>query len=344
MADVMPQLCEKGLNAGTDRAGEADITRPLFVRNAWFDRLHAFCFNTFAAVTIDGRAADAHCRLRLVESAPGSFSALANWYSFQWLPQLSGADDTARAAAMTAAFRAARSRAYRLNLSPVPVADGQGDMIASALRRAGWTIGTAVVSRNHWLETDGRTFADWWAERPGRLRSTVQRKGKKGIVSCTIETAFTDARWNDYEAVYAASWKSAEGSPEFLRDWARAAADEGSLRLGIARIGEQAVAAQFWTFDAGTAHIHKLAQISDDTIESHSPGTLLSHAMFAHAFDVDRATRIDFGTGDDGYKRDWMEQSADLVTIVAVDLRQPRGWWSLARDGLTRVAGRLHKS
>ena len=201
-----------------------------------------------------------------------------------------------------------------------------------------------MVSRSHWLDISGRSFADWWTTRPGRVRSTVQRKGKKGVVACTIHRDFTAMLWDDYEAVYAASWKPAESHPAFLRDWARAAASEGGLRLGIARIDGRPVAAQFWTLDAGTAHIHKLAQISDDAIEAHSPGTLLSHAMFAHAFDVDQADRIDFGTGDDGYKRDWMEESADLVAIVAVDLRQPRGWWSLARDGLTRVAGRLHKS
>ena len=29
--------------------------------------------------------------------------------------------------------------------------------------------------------------------------------------------------------------------------------------------------------------------------------------MFRHVIDVDGISRIDFGTGNDGYKRDWME-------------------------------------
>lgn len=344
MADVMPHRGEEGLNAESVTLRDDDAARPLFERDSWFDRLHAGCFADRPAISLEGAAGSATCSVRLIEAKPGEMAALANWYSFRWLPRCLGGVGDDVLDAMTDAFRSARQRAFRLSLSPVPAEGGHVATLASALRRAGWTTGTVTISRSHWLETRGRTFADWWAERPGRLRSTVQRKAKKATVSCAIETQFSDALWDEYEAVYAASWKSSEGSPRFLRSWAREAAREGALRLGIGRIDGRAVAAQFWTFDAGTAHIHKLAQISDPTVEAHSPGTLLSHAMFAHAFDADRAQRIDFGTGDDAYKRDWMEESADLVRIAAVDLRQARGWWSLARDGLTRVAGRLHKS
>lgn len=344
MADVMPHKNEEGLNVIARSDDVDDARRPLFLRDWWFDHLHADCLAGQRRHVIDGHSGSTQCRLQLIERVPGQFAALANWYSFRWQPQLSGGDDVSQLAAMTSAFAAARACAHRLTLSPVPAEGGVADAMATALRRAGWTISVAAVSSSHWLDPNGRSFADWWAARPGQLRSTVQRKAKRGIVSWSIHDVFSDALWDEFAAVYAASWKPAESHPEFLRGWARAAAAAGALRLGIARIDGRAVAGQFWTFDAGTAHIHKLAQVSDKNVEAHSPGTLLSYALFAHAFDVDRAARIDFGTGTDGYKRDWMEESADLVTIIAVDLRQPRGWWSLARDGLSRVAGRLHKS
>jgi CelD/BcsL family acetyltransferase involved in cellulose biosynthesis len=66
------------------------------------------------------------------------------------------------------------------------------------------------------------------------------------------------------------------------------------------------VAAQFWTVDGGTAWIHKLAHL--DSAKPLSAGTTLSAALFAHVIDRDRVTWVDFGTGDDPYKRDWMEQ------------------------------------
>jgi hypothetical protein len=344
MADVMPQMCEEGLNVDNFVADSHDVTRQLFTRSSWFDRLRAACFADIPVTVIDGAAGSARCRLYFAQPASGRLSALANWYSFRWMPQFDDPNCADNGDALTSAFKAARRHGFRLTMAPVPEEGGVAEQIRAALRKAGWTMASVLVSRSHWLETDGRNFADWWDARPGRLRSTVARKAKKGVVAFTIHTDFDDTRWDEYEAVYTASWKGAEGNPAYLRDWARASAREGALRLGIARIDGRPVAAQFWTVDSGTAHIHKLAQISDETIESYSPGTLLSHALFAHAFDVDRVARIDFGTGDDGYKRDWMEQSADLVAITAVDLRQPRGWWSLARDGMTRVAGRLHKS
>ena len=77
------------------------------------------------------------------------------------------------------------------------------------------------------------------------------------------------------------------------------------LRLGIAEIDGQPVAAQFWTVEGGTAFIHKLAH--DERFRKQSPGTLLTAAMFAHVIDVDRVDLVDFGTGDDPYKRDWMD-------------------------------------
>ena len=113
------------------------------------------------------------------------------------------------------------------------------------------------------------------------------------------------------------------------------------LRLGIARIDGAAVAAQFWTVDHGVAYIHKLAHIAQH--DALSPGTLLTHAMFAHVFDIDHATRIDFGTGDDGYKCDWMEHSAPLFTVEAWDLSQLSSWPSFVRATLSRLAARLRR-
>jgi hypothetical protein len=261
---------------------------------------------------------------------------MANWYSFAWQPVFDTVPDDQRGAALTAMFAGLRTRANRLTLAPVPTENGVAAMVQAALNTAGWTTHVDNDGHNHWLDTDGRTFDTWWAQRPGALRSTVQRKGKKGLVALTITDRFDDAHWDAYEAVYQQSWKPAEASPAFLRSWARAEADNGCLRMGLAHVDNVPVAAQFWTCDAGVAYIHKLAHVSGH--DALSPGTLLTHALFAHAFDVDRVRRIDFGTGDDGYKRDWMERSAPLSTIHAWDSRQPAAWPNLLRHRLSRLA------
>jgi hypothetical protein len=168
------------------------------------------------------------------------------------------------------------------------------------------------------------------------LRSTVQRKAKKALVALEITHEFENAKWDEFEAVYEQSWKPTESHPDFLREWACDEAGAGRLRLGIARIDGNAVAAQFWTVDHGVAYIHKLAHVAGH--DALSPGTLLTHELFRHAFDQDHVIRIDFGTGDDGYKRDWMEESAPLMTIRAWDLAQPSSWLSYARFMVSRLA------
>ena len=48
--------------------------------------------------------------------------------------------------------------------------------------------------------------------------------------------------------------------------------------------------------------------------------------MFRHAIDIDKVARIDFGTGDDTYKNDWMEDERPLYQIDLYNLRRPASW------------------
>ncbi len=196
-----------------------------------------------------------------------------------------------------------------------------------ALRGAGWFVSVQPDDTNHFLDVAGRSYEQFLASRPGPLRTTLKRKA--GKVYCTVHRAFSDDIWACYQAIYAASWKPAEGSPAFLERFARAEGAAGRLRLGIAEIAGQPVAAQLWTVEAGTAYIHKLAHRDD--AKAHSPGTALSAALFAEVIDRDRVGAIDFGTGDDPYKRDWMDDIRPRYRIDALWPRSPRVWPSLVK-------------
>ena len=148
-----------------------------------------------------------------------------------------------------------------------------------------------------------------------------------------------DKVWAEYEAVYAQSWKPAEVSPEFLRDFARAESAAGRLRLGIAREDGRAIAAQLWTVEGSTAFIHKLAHLGEAS--ARSPGTLLSAALFAHVIDTDKVDLVDFGTGDQSYKADWMDCRRERVGLLAFDQRHWRGWLAASRHILHRYGQRL---
>ncbi len=248
----------------------------------------------------------------------GHIESLANWYNFFVRPT----GDPALLPAL------ARNLPYgRLTFAPMPEDDATE--FASALRNVGWIVLAEPCDSNHILAVEGRSFAEYWAQRPGALRETVRRKGKKGGVSLRIVTDFTDADWTAYESVYKLSWKPGEGSPDFLRKWAQMDAATGRLRLGIAEIAGRPVAAQFWTVEGGTAFIHKLAH--DENYRKQSPGTLLTAALFEHVIDSDRVALVDFGTGDDAYKRDWMEQVRTRWRIRAWRPQAARHWPSLVR-------------
>lgn len=330
----MPVECEYSDNLA---ALASDAPQRYFLRADWFADMAKYCMTDGRLCIATARDNAGRVTMPLI-ARDGRLRSLANWYSFIWQPIIDGVGEEY----LPHLARDLRRHGHSLLLESIPAADGMAERVADALRMGGWRVASHSANQNHWLETKGRSFDDWWAARPGALRSTVQRKAKKGLVDLRIETRFDDALWDEYEAVYRASWKPAEGQPLFLRARARADAAAGELRLGIARIDGVAVAAQYWTVADKNAYIHKLAHVSGQ--DALSPGTLLTHALFRHAFDMDKVARIDFGTGDDGYKRDWMEDCAPLITIRAWDLAQTAAWPGAARDMLSPLAALLRRS
>lgn len=327
---------------GIDPTGQlARATQPgLFNRRDWFRRVgqHGGATPLIARAASEGALA----WLFLQRDGRAMASALANWYSFAFRPVFAGNPELVRQRAMIVAIakrlRIARPRIAAIALSPVPEADGTADLLVHAFRRAGWVV-TAGESSTSWTaNVAGQSFEDYWAARPGQLRSTLKRKLGKAEFETQILTGFDDEAWAAYEDVYADSWKPDEGLPEFLRELAMAEAKAGCLRLGICRIDGEAVAAQFWTVENGVALIHKLAH--RESAAELSPGTVLSAAMFRHVIDVDKVGMIDFGTGNDGYKADWMDGSTSLMQLVAHNPLTIAGLLGAVKAGLSRLVRR----
>lgn len=291
-----------------------------FDRGAWFDLLAAHGFAGEGRVDAQGTHAGATAWLPLRRDKPGHFAGLTNWYSFSIRPLFRGEGD--HAAALADLFRRLRQQAARLSLYPVPDAD-QGS-IAAALRTAGWWVKAAPAGDRHWLDLSDMDHDGWWDSRPGALKNTVKRKAKKGVVDIALFTAFDPDAWAAYEAIYAASWKPEEGHPALLRAFAESESARGTLRMGLARMAGEPVAAQYWTVEDGSAFIHKLAHV-EDSLKA-SPGTLLSAALFRHVIEIDRVTRVDFGTGNDAYKRDWMNRHEPLWRIEAFNPSRIAAW------------------
>lgn len=311
--------------------GEAARAPSPFDRAEWYALLAETGLTPLIAIASDG---DESAALALMEEA-GRITPLRNWYSFTWRQLAASTPDSERLLLDIA--RQLKSRGHRVTLEPVPDEDGSATRLARAFREAGWRTEITECDTNHILHVEGQSFAQYWAARPGPLRTTLKRKAKK--VEVQVLTHFDEAMWDAYETIYASSWKPDEDQPAMLRDFAREEGRAGRLRFGIAYRGEEAVAAQCWTVENGTAYIHKLAYL--ESARKLSAGTTLSAALFEHVIDQDKVALVDFGTGDQSYKADWMNAVRPRYKIDCFDLAQPRAWLDFGRHKLGQIAGRL---
>ncbi|HKX77180.1 MAG TPA: GNAT family N-acetyltransferase [Novosphingobium sp.] len=309
----------------------ADARDTPFDRIEWWRALAEHCgLDPLIAVARDGGGIAV---LPLARDG-NKLGALANWYTFRWRPLLVGSNAPQLLKAIAGDLA---SRSHRLTLTGVPDEDGSATMLAEAFAASGWLVRREQGDVNHVLPVNGRSWEQYHAGLPGTLRTTLKRKSNK--VACRVHDRFDADAWSAYEAIYARSWKPEEGSPAFLRAFAKAEGAAGRLRLAVAHTPEgEPIAAQMWTVEGSTAFIHKLAHREDAS--ALSPGSVLSAVLFRHVIDMDKVSLIDFGTGDDAYKRDWMEQVRPRWRLDLMRPMHPRNWLSIAKAELRRLARR----
>jgi len=301
-----------------------------FDRAQWFALLEEHC----RLPALIALASDGGHSAGLALTGEGHLRALANWYAFTVRPLVSARADGA--ALLTALAKDLRRRSWRVTLAPLPDEDGSASLAEQAFRTAGWRVSRTQCDVNHVLAVNGRSYGEYLAGRPGPLRTTLKRKA--GKVTVQLLTRFDPAAWAAYEAIYAASWKPGEGSPALLRAFAEQEGQAGRLRMALAQAEDRPVAAQFWTVEGDTAFIHKLAHVED--ARHLSPGSTLSAALFEQVIDRDRVREVDFGTGDDAYKRDWMEDIRPRFRLDCLNPGAPRAWPHIARAALHHLAHR----
>ncbi|MBT8135935.1 MAG: GNAT family N-acetyltransferase [Gammaproteobacteria bacterium] len=217
--------------------------------------------------------------------------------------------------------------------------DDDSAALQTAARRSGYRVYPWPQYENWYLETGGEDFDSYYRQRSSQLRNTVERKARKtarehdlrleiyprGGIS--IEQALAH-----FQAVYAASWKDAEPFEQFIPSLLRLCDAHEIGRIGMATVDRKPAAAQFWIKDGERSYIYKLAY--DEQFGELSVGSILSRAMFAHALDSDNVTEIDYGVGDESYKRDWMSGSRKLGGLVACDTGTLRGLLRSLRERL----------
>jgi CelD/BcsL family acetyltransferase involved in cellulose biosynthesis len=132
-----------------------------------------------------------------------------------------------------------------------------------------------------------------------------------------------------FESVYRRSWKEPEPYPAFNVALMRTMAALGALRFGLWSLAGEPVAVQLWVVMDRRAIVLKLAH--DEAFKAHSPGTVLTALMLRHLLDQEQVAEINFGRGDDAYKKDWASQRRQHVGVLLVNPWRPTGAYALLR-------------
>lgn len=265
--------------------------------------------------------------------------ALGNFYTCLYAPAL---DADIRAADLAVLFndiKQVHAPLASIALAPMDSNGPSFRALQQALQGAGFSTYSHLAFGNWYLPVEG-SCSDYLAARPGEVRSTLRRMGKKfataggrfEIVTSPEQVAAAIAA---YSVVYNTSWKRPEPFDRFMPGLAQLCAAKGWLRLGLAWIGDRPVAAQFWIVAGGKAHIYKLAY--DAEFRQFSPGSLLTAQLMQRAIDVDRVSEIDYLKGDDAYKNQWMTHRRERLGLLAFNPRTFGGLVGLARESIGRA-------
>ena len=217
----------------------------------------------------------------------------------------------------------------------------QAGPIARALENCGWSTETYFRFGNWYLEVDGRSYEAYFEGLSSQLKNTVRRKEKKllALPGASVEIARTpeeaERALAGYQKIYAASWKVPEPHPDFIPSLVRDLARRGTLRLGHVRIGEDSAAAQIWVAKDGVASIFKLAY--DERFQQVSAGSVLTSHLMRHVLDLDRVRVVDYLSGDDAYKRDWMSHRQERVGVRAYRRSSWRGQVAILTSRVKQV-------
>ncbi len=213
-----------------------------------------------------------------------------------------------------------------LQFDPIAEDDKTLHRLQSAMESAGFTSERYFRFRNWIHRPEGHSFADYMAARPSRVRNTVARKQRKlerdhGYHIRLYTDEDLEQGLADYNAVYRASWKPGEMFEPFVEGLAKHFAEAGWLRLAVLYIGDQPAAAQFWFVAHGKASIFKL--VYDERWKHYSPGSILIAWLMEYVIETDRVEEIDFLTGNDAYKQDWMSERRDRWRLSIINANPP---------------------
>lgn len=213
-----------------------------------------------------------------------------------------------------------------LELSPLAADDSNINNLEQAMESSGLSSIHYAHFFNWFHPLKDQTFTDYMQARPSRVRNTINRKQRKlerehGYEIKLYTGSDVQQAMVDYHAVYKASWKANEPFENVIQGFLSSFSKLDWIRLVILYIEGQPVATQIWFVVHKKASIFKLAY--DENWKQYSPGSILTKYMMEAVIDTDKVEEIDFLTGNDRYKEDWMLERRQRWRMVYTHKREP---------------------
>jgi hypothetical protein len=278
-------------------------------------------------------------------------AGLSNFYSCRFAPLLGPGEGAGAVARWAGSVRRSRVRPGRLVFEGLENPSPEFSALEMGLRRAGFQVETDEQFGNWYLPVAAGGYDAWWAGRDSRLRHTVERKERalRSRHRVTIDL-FERAEEAEravalYQRVHAASWKPEEPYGEFMPGLIRSGLAAEAVWVGVLSVDGEPAAAQLWVVWRRRATIFKLSYA--EALRRLSAGSVLTRHLIREAFRRGGVDEIDFGWGDDPYKRDWLPYRRGRWMLTAYDPATLCGaalmlrWylprrikrWLLGRDG-----------
>ena len=210
-----------------------------------------------------------------------------------------------------------------LSLDPVADNDPTINALQQAMEACGFSCYRTFRFVNWFYRLHGQSFKDYMDARPSRVRNTIERKHRKLEREQALEIRlYTEPNdmyqaLSEYHELYKASWKAQEQFEALVAGLCDRFTRKGWTRLGVLYINGQPAAAHLWFLVHKNASIFRL--VYDQKWKQYSPGSILLRAMLEHVIDIDKVEEIDFLTGNDRYKQDWMSESRERKSLVCVN-------------------------
>lgn len=292
----------------------------IFLSRPWFEALAAYSLDDQAlilACVVEGN--EVLSILPLMRRAGNAWYALRHRYTSFYSFLL--ADNDQERILECLAEGLSRLPVRALLLEPVAADDIKIRGLQRSLESAGFSCDYSFRLYNWIYRVQGQSYEDYMAARPARLRNTIARKRRKlerehGYEIRLFAGHEVPQAMPDYHAVYTASWKANEQYAGFLDGIVAGFSSSGWSRLAVLYVHDKPVAAQLWFVLHGRAKIFRLAY--DEAWRQYSAGSILTSFMMEYVIDADKVEEIDFLTGNDAYKQDWMSDRNERYAMSCV--------------------------